>query len=158
MMYAQALHLDGKLVVDDYYEDKALADIIARGLRPGDPVSVLIEQQELAAAESSAIAALNKAEKNANKGESSRLGIYRTGGPTTVFGGSGLGPFSDGPIHVAKRAMLNREGANEETWMKVMAERTRDANSDWTKGRLEALSPLRGRRCEKMRWMLTGLV
>ena len=48
-----------------------------------------------------------------------------------------------GPIHVAKRAMLNREGANE-TWMKVMAERTRDANSDWTKGRLEALSPLGG--------------
>ena len=83
MICAQALHLDGKLVVDDYYEDKALADITARGLRPGDPVSVLIEQQELAAAESSAIAALNKAEKNANKGESSRLGIYRTGGPTT---------------------------------------------------------------------------
>ena len=95
MVYAQPLHLDGKLVVDDYYEDKALADITARGLRPGDPVFVLIEQQELAAAESSAITALNKAEKNANKGESSRLGIYRTGGLTTVFGGSGLGPFSD---------------------------------------------------------------
>ena len=89
-MYAQALRLDGKLVVDDYYEVKALADVTARGLRPGDPVSVLIEQQELAAAESSAIAALNKAEKNAN------LGIYRMGEPTTVFGGSGLGPFSDG--------------------------------------------------------------
>ena len=42
------------------------------------------------------------------------------------------------------RAMLNREGANEEAWMKVMAERTRDANSDWTKGRLEGFSPLGG--------------
>ena len=60
MMYAQALRLDGKLVVDDYYEDKALVDITARGLRPGEPVSVLIEQQELATAESSALAALNK--------------------------------------------------------------------------------------------------
>ena len=49
-----------------------------------------------------------------------------------------------GPMRVAKRAMLNREGANEGTWMKVMAERSRDANSDWTKGRLEALSPLGG--------------
>ena len=119
IVYAQALRLDGKLVVDDYYEDKALADITVRGLKPRDPVSVLIKQQELAAAELSAITALNKAEKNANKGESSILGIYRTSGPTTVFGGSGLDPSCDGPIHVAKRAMLNREGTNEETWMKV---------------------------------------
>ena len=135
---------DGKLVVDDYYEEKALADITARGLKPGDPVTDLIEQEALQAAENSAIAALNKAANNPNKAERSGLGIYRTGGPTTVFGGTGLGPFSDGPIHVAKRAMLNREGANEETWMKVMAERTRDANSDWTKGRAESLRPLGG--------------
>ena len=60
MVYAQVLRLDGKLVVDDYYEDKALADITVRGLKFGDPVSVLIEQQELATAESSALAALNK--------------------------------------------------------------------------------------------------
>ena len=67
-MYAQVLRLDDKLVVDDYYEDKALTDITARGLRPGDPVSVLIEQQELAAAEPSTIAALNKSRKEREQG------------------------------------------------------------------------------------------
>ena len=130
MMYAQVLRFDGKMVVDDYYdEDKALTDITACSLRPGDPVSVLIEQQELAAAESSAIAALNKSRKECEQGRKLEIGYHCTGGPTTVFGGSSLGPFSDGPIHVAKRAMLNREGANEETWMKV-GERTRDASGD----------------------------
>lgn len=132
--------LDGRLVVDDYYEDKALADITERGLKPGDPVEDLIEQQQLAAAEASAAAGRSVG----NKTERSGLGIYRTGGPTTVFGGSGLGPFSDGPLNVAKKAMLNREGVNEENWMLSMAERTREANEEWTKGRKESLRPLGG--------------
>ena len=126
------------MVTDDYYEDKALADITERGLKPGDPVEELIEQQAAAVADAS------KDRSVGNKTERTGLGIYRTGGPTTVFGGMGLGPFSDGPLNVAKKAMLNREGVNEENWMFVMAERTREANEEWTKGRRENLRPLGG--------------
>lgn len=126
--------------MDDYYEDKALADITERGLKPGDPVEGLIEQQQQAVAEASA----GKDRSVGNKNERSGLGIYRTGGPTTVFGGMGLGPFSDGPINVAKKAMLSREGVTEENWMHAMAERTREANGEWTKGRRESFRPLGG--------------
>lgn len=131
----------GRLVVDDYYEDKALADITERGLKPGDPVEELIDQQQQAVAEASGA---GKDRSVGNKNERSGLGIYRTGGPTTVFGGMGLGPFSDGPINVAKKAMLSREGVTEENWMFAMAERTREANEEWTKGRKEAFRPCGG--------------
>lgn len=50
-----------------------------------------------------------------------------------------MGPFSDGPLNVAKKAMLNREGVNEENWMLVMAQRTSEANSEWARGRAEAV-------------------
>lgn len=95
--------------------------------------------------EAAALLQANKA-ANANKTDPQRsgLGLYRTGGPTTVFGGSGWGPFSEGPLNVAKKAMLNREGASEENWMSIMAERTADANAEWSKGRREALKALGG--------------
>ncbi len=95
--------------------------------------------------EAAALLQANKAAA-ANKTDPQRsgLGLYRTGGPTTVFGGSGWGPFSEGPLNVAKKAMLNREGANEENWMAIMAERTADANAEWSKGRREALKSLGG--------------
>lgn len=110
-------------------------------MKAGDPVEELIEQQQQAVAEASGA---GKDRSVGNKNERSGLGIYRTGGPTTVFGGMGLGPFSDGPINVAKKAMLNREGVTEENWMFAMAERTREANEEWTKGRKEAFRPCGG--------------
>lgn len=50
-----------------------------------------------------------------------------------------MGPFSDGPLNVAKKAMLNREGVNEENWMLAMAQRASEANSEWARGRAEAV-------------------
>lgn len=141
-LHGSKMILNGRLVVDDYYEEKALADITERGLKAGDPVEELLEQQQQAVAEASASKLDNKAV--GNKGERTGLGIYRAGGPTTVFGGTGLGPFSDGPLNVGKKAMLNREGATEENWMLVMAERTREANLEWARGRKDAMTPLGG--------------
>ncbi|KLO18369.1 hypothetical protein SCHPADRAFT_866713 [Schizopora paradoxa] len=144
-LHGAKMIVDGKLVLDDYYEEKVLAEITPRGLKAGDPASILLEQQLQQMSEAAALLQANKA-ANANKGDQQRsgLGLYRTGGPTTVFGGSGWGPFSEGPLNVAKKAMLNREGANEENWMSIMAERTADANSEWSKGRREALKALGG--------------
>ncbi|KAI5117462.1 hypothetical protein M0805_004066 [Coniferiporia weirii] len=136
-LHGAKMLVDGRIGIDDYYEEKAIADAVTRGLKAGDFASELLEQQQQQAADASAAAA---AAKNVgNKGERSGVGLYRTGGPTTVFGSAGLGPFSDGPLNVAKKAMLNREGANDENWMLVMAQRTSEANSEWARGRAEAL-------------------
>ena len=97
--------------------------------------------------EAAALAAANKASGSGagSKGErGSGLGIYRTGGPTTLFGGSGWGPYSDGPLNVGRKAMLNRENVNEENWMFVMAERAIEQNQEWAKARKKALRAIRG--------------
>lgn len=67
------------------------------------------------------------------------LGIYRAGGPTTIFGGSGWGPYSDGPLNAVRKSYLTRDGVNEENWMYAAAERTVEATSDWTRLRQENL-------------------
>lgn len=65
--------------------------------------------------------------------------MYRAGGPTTIFGGSGWGPYSDGPLNAVRKSMLNRDGLNEENWMAVAAERTMEASAEWAKLRMEGL-------------------
>ncbi|THH03287.1 hypothetical protein EW145_g6376 [Phellinidium pouzarii] len=111
-LHGAKMLVDGRIGVDDYYEEKAIAEAVARGLKAGDFASELLEQQQQQAADASAAAA---AAKNVgNKAERSGLGLYRTGGPTTVFGGAGLGPF-------------------------IMAQRTSEANSEWVRGRAETL-------------------
>ncbi|EJD02040.1 uncharacterized protein FOMMEDRAFT_20828 [Fomitiporia mediterranea MF3/22] len=130
-LHGAKMLVDGRIGIDDYYEDKAIAEAKERGLNAGDYASELLEQQQAATAEASAAAT--------GKVERSGLGLYRTGGPTTVFGGSGLGPYSDGPLNVAKKAMLTREGVSDENWMFVMAQRTREANLEWARGRAEAI-------------------
>ena len=72
------------------------------------------------------------------------ISLYRTGGPSTIFGGNGLGPFSDGPLNAVKKASLNREGVSDENWMHWMAERTRELEETWLKARQEALKPAGG--------------
>ena len=71
-------------------------------------------------------------------------GLYRTGGPTTVFGGTGLGPFSDGPLSAARKSVLTRAGLQEENWMSVIAEHVREAESEWITTRRGALLPVGG--------------
>jgi hypothetical protein len=127
---------DGRWVEDDYYEDKALEEVTAKGLKPGDPVGELPDPQTVTSEAVSLATVQAKAERGG-----SGLGMYRAGGPTTIFGGTGLGPYSDGPHNAVRKSMLNREGLSEENWMFVIAQRTRDAEDEWTKTRKEALMP-----------------
>lgn len=127
---------DGKLVVDDYNEEKAMEIVLAAGLKPGDPASELIDPGAMPAEPS--LAALAKATEQRERGPG--LGLYRAGGATTIFGGIGLGPYSDGPLNAVKKSMLKNEGLDEVNWMFEMARRTAEANLGWAKGRREALS------------------
>ncbi|KAH9988075.1 chromatin remodelling complex Rsc7/Swp82 subunit-domain-containing protein [Russula compacta] len=133
--------IDGRWVVDDYYEDKVLADITEKGLKPGDLVGELADPNAPSAA---ALAAAEVA--NAQKADRAggTQGIYRAGGPTTLFGGPGWGPYSDGPLNAVRKSLLNRDGLNEENWMLVAAQRTAEASADWAKQRRRALVPYGG--------------
>jgi chromatin structure-remodeling complex protein RSC7 len=64
-------------------------------------------------------------------------GIYRAGGPTTIFGGSGWGPFSDGPLNAVRKSLLSRDGVTEENWMWMMAGRVGEADEEWARLRRE---------------------
>jgi chromatin structure-remodeling complex protein RSC7 len=127
--------------VDDYYEDKVLADITEKGLKPGDLVGELADPNAPSAA---ALAAAELA--NAQKGDRAGgvQGIYRAGGPTTLFGSAGWGPYSDGPLNAVRKSLLNRDGLSEENWMLVAAQRTADASAEWAKQRRGALVPFGG--------------
>jgi hypothetical protein len=127
--------------VDDYYEDKVLADITEKGLKAGDLVGELADPNAPSAA---ALAAAELA--NAQKGDRAggTQGIYRAGGPTTLFGSAGWGPYSDGPLNAVRKSLLNRDGLNEENWMLVAAQRTAEAGAEWAKQRRGALVPYGG--------------
>ena len=71
-------------------------------------------------------------------------GIYRAGGPTTIFGGSGWGPFSDGPLNAVRKSLLSRDGVAEENWIWMMANRVNEASEVWAKQRKEALKLIEG--------------
>jgi len=98
------------------------------------------------ASESASLAAAAKAGLNAqakaDRGGTS--GIYRVGLPTTLFGGPGWGPYSDGPLNAVRKSMLNRDGLNEENWMFIAAKRTNEAGDEWAKIRREALKACGG--------------
>ena len=145
---------DGKWVEDDYYEDKSLEEITSRGLKAGDPVGELPDPQ-LYTSESAMLAAAAKAAAAGGGigggiggggmgGGGASTGMYRAGGPTTIFGGSGWGPYSDGPLNPVRKAMFNREGLNEENWMWVAAQRAGEAGEEWARTRREALKACGG--------------
>lgn len=127
--------------MDDYYEEKTLEEITALGLKAGDPVGELPDPNaashgnELSQAASAAAAASGKAERGGGGGG----GVYRAGGPTTIFGGSGWGPFSDGPLNAVRKSVLSRDGVAEENWMFMMASRVADAGDEWAKWRREGI-------------------
>ncbi|KAJ7216663.1 chromatin remodelling complex Rsc7/Swp82 subunit-domain-containing protein [Mycena pura] len=133
--------IDGKWIVDDYYEDKVLEDITARGLKAGDPVGELPDPN--ATHHSNELSSLNAANmSNANKndrGGGVSMGLYRAGGPTTIFGSSGWGPFSDGPLNAVRKSLLSRDGVTEENWMWMAATRTLQAGEGWARCRKEGI-------------------
>ncbi|KAI9513432.1 chromatin remodelling complex Rsc7/Swp82 subunit-domain-containing protein [Russula earlei] len=133
--------IEGRWVVDDYYEDKVLAEITEKGLKPGDLVGELADPNAPSAA-ALAAAELANAQKADRAGATQ--GIYRAGGPTTLFGGPGWGPYSDGPLNAVRKSLLNRDGLNEENWMFVAAQRTAEAGAEWAKQRRRALVPYGG--------------
>ncbi len=129
------LYLDGRWVIDDYYEDKVTAEIAQRGIQPGELVGELPDPN----ADRAAAADTSKGDRAALQAGASGLGIYRAGGPTTIFGGTGYGPFSDGPLNAVRKSLLARDGVTEENWMCMMAQRVSDSGAEWTKLRRAAL-------------------
>jgi len=116
-------------------------------LKPGDLVGELPDpnaahySNELSALNAAAVAAAsNKPERGSGSGG----GIYRAGGPTTIFGGSGWGPYSDGPLNAVRKSVLSRDGVAEDNWMWMMATRVAEANENWTKQRKEAVKVIEG--------------
>ncbi|KAJ7084007.1 chromatin remodelling complex Rsc7/Swp82 subunit-domain-containing protein [Mycena belliarum] len=141
-LHGSKMIIDGRWVVDDYYEEKSLEEITARGLAAGDPVGELPDPNALyhsnEPANSNAANASNAANKN-DRGGSGVLGLYRAGGPTTIFGSTGWGPFSDGPLNAVRKSLLSRDGVSDENWMWMMAMRTLAAGDDWARLRKEGL-------------------
>ncbi|KAJ7628475.1 chromatin remodelling complex Rsc7/Swp82 subunit-domain-containing protein [Roridomyces roridus] len=131
--------LDGRWVVDDYYEDKVLEEITAKGLKAGDPVGELPDPNAHHHSHEAANMAANAANAKNERGGVS-TGVYRAGGPTTIFGASGWGPFSDGPLNVVRKSLFSRDGVTEENWMWMMAMRTVSAGEEWAKWRKEGLN------------------
>lgn len=128
---------DGRWVVDDYYEDKSLEEITAKGLKPGDPVGEMADPR----APKELDVGLDVPPRDRDRGGAG-MGMYRAGGPTTLFGGTGYGPFSEGPLNAPKKAYYSREGINEENWMWEAAKRVGEANEEWAKARRTALTAL----------------
>lgn len=134
-------YTDGRWVTDDYYESKVLAEISTKGLLPGDPVGELPDPN--------APSHTHQADTVPTGGSSSMFpssnvnlaiaggGIYRAGGPTTIFGGSGWGPFSDGPLNAVRKSLLSRDGVTEENWMWMMSSRVQGADDEWARLRKE---------------------
>ncbi|KAF7366713.1 hypothetical protein MSAN_00929400 [Mycena sanguinolenta] len=144
-LHGSKMIIDGKWVVDDYYEEKSLEEITARGLKAGDPVGELpdpnAQHHSSEPANLNAANAANAANKN-DRGGGVATGLYRAGGPTTIFGSSGWGPFSDGPLNVVRKSLLSRDGVTEENWMWMAAMRTLTAGEEWSRLRRESIQPM----------------
>ncbi|KAG6915620.1 hypothetical protein DXG01_010696 [Tephrocybe rancida] len=138
-LHGSKMIFDGKWVVDDYYEDKTTEEVAPLGIKPGDPVGDLPDPN--AAAHSNEMTSLAAASTGAAVGKGDRAGggIYRAGGPTTLFGSSGWGPYSDGPLNAVRKSLLSRDGVDEENWMLRMAMRVAEAGDEWAKWRREGL-------------------
>lgn len=115
---------DGRWIVDDYDEPRVLAQITAEGIKAGEPVGELPDPM-------ATIASRVPAQVVHTTGGGAA--IYRPGQPTTIFGGSGLHPYSkellgSGTFMISRKAALSREGVGEENWMYEAARRTREAD------------------------------
>ena len=126
--------------MDDYNEEKALEEAQSKGFNAGDLVGDLPDPSMYSEANKlDAAGAKGGANAQGKNERGPGLGLYRAGGPTTIFGGSGWGPYSDGPLNAVRKSLLNRDGLNEENWMFIAAERTNEAGNEFAKIRKEAL-------------------
>ncbi|KAJ6613593.1 chromatin remodelling complex Rsc7/Swp82 subunit-domain-containing protein [Mycena sp. CBHHK59/15] len=144
-LHGSKMIIDGRWVVDDYYEEKSLEEIIARGLKAGDPVGELPDPNAMYHSNepsNNAANASNAASNKNDRGGGVTIGVYRAGGPTTIFGGSGWGPYSDGPLNAVRKSLLSRDGVSEENWMWMAATRTLAADEEWARWRKESIKPM----------------
>ncbi|KAG6333448.1 hypothetical protein ID866_5638 [Astraeus odoratus] len=130
-LHGAKMIIDGCWVTDDYYEDRALQDVTSKGILPGSPVG---ELPDPTAASSSNLPFNSMPTQTSGVSH----GIYRAGGPTTLFGGAGLGPFSDGPHSAVRKSMLAREGLTAENWLWETARRVSEMNEDFSNMRRSA--------------------
>ena len=122
--------------MDDYFEEKVLAEITEKGLKPGDFVGDLSEGgQPTANADSSN----RDIQSDRLPGSGPPTSMYRAGGATTLFGGGGWGPYSDGPLNAVRKSQLKQDGVNEDNWMALAAARTAEMSAQWAKLRRENL-------------------
>ncbi|KAF8579967.1 hypothetical protein K439DRAFT_1358324 [Ramaria rubella] len=128
---------DGKWVEDDYYEDKAMADTLAKGLKPGDPVGELTDLLSYASTKDP-VAAQSQPSRGDGPSRGGGAMLYKPGGPTTFFGGNGLGPF-DGDLSMIKKMAIQRDGVDRENWMWTAASKVQEWNQEWTKARKERM-------------------
>ncbi|KIK68264.1 hypothetical protein GYMLUDRAFT_154083 [Collybiopsis luxurians FD-317 M1] len=135
-LHGSKMIIEGRWVTDDYYEDKALAAATELGVKPGD----LVAEMDPADMEGRPEKPAKSLNMDREIGTSGGGLIYRPGGPTTIFAGSGFGPYSDGPLNPVRKALLNRDGVSEENWMWMMATRVREADKRWKKCRNGAVS------------------
>jgi chromatin structure-remodeling complex protein RSC7 len=120
-----------------------LEDITAKGLKSGDLVGELPDPNAPhPTGDATTLAAGAAGAGKADRGSGG--GIYRAGGPTTIFGGSGLGPYSDGPLNAVRKSLLSRDGVTEENWMYMMATRVLETGEEWAKCRKESLKAWAG--------------
>ena len=135
---------DGKWVEDDYYEDKAREECLTKGAKPGDLVGDVGDNSFDDPNRREKLAAEKASQAQQAAGPTDRsAAVYKTGGPTTFFGGAGLGPFA-GEMPSSRKAILNRDGVTEENWMLLMAQEVVEANQEFTKMRRERLEQVRG--------------
>lgn len=138
LLRTNSIRTDGRWVTDDYYEDKVIEEITPLGIKPGDPVGELPDPNAASHSnELSALAAASAANANKERAGGGSGGVYRAGGPTTLFGAAGWGPYSDGPLNAVRKSLLSRDGVSEENWMYMMAARVAEAGEEWTKWRKE---------------------
>lgn len=157
------VHLDGRWVTDDYYEEQARQECAEKGNTPGElvgelpdlniypvgdvnqPLRTLEERRQAAASNAAGGAAAGSTQLALGAG-----GIYRSGGPTTHFGGQGLNPFDEAHalggglgvssgLAAARRAALTREGVGEDNWMWKTALRVHEANESFANMRKSRL-------------------
>lgn len=129
---------------DDYYEDKSREECVAKGFKPGDPIGEVGDntfddpnRQAKLALQAAAQAA--QAATSADRAAA----VYKTGGPTTFFGGAGVGPFA-GEMPSSRKAALSRDGVTEENWMHLMSQEVVEANELFAKMRKERLEQFTG--------------
>jgi chromatin structure-remodeling complex protein RSC7 len=149
--------IDGRWVTDDYFEDKVIEEITPLGIKPGDPVGELPDPNATSHSnELSALAAASAANANKERAGGGSGGVYRAGGPTTLFGASGWGPYSDGPLNAVRKSLLSRDGVGEENWMYMMAARVAEAGEEWTKWRKEGMKAGGGSGAEEIMSSMMG--